>query len=199
MAKPDFFKHLGLLVVPRFFDAQTCMELRAAARQGTPTNATVYGDGTPKHDDDVRRTSRALVAPQILEFVTARVKALQPAVQSHFGVPITAFREPQFLVYHSGDFFAAHRDASPDDPPEVRIRKVTLVIFLNGQTEDTRPDSFSGGSLVFYDLLDEPKLGRRGLPLVAEEGLLVAFPAERLHRVSPVTAGERHTIVTWFT
>jgi len=55
----------------------------------------------------------------------------------------------------AGDFFSAHRDASPDDPPTVRIRKVTLVIFLNGQTAEAQPDSFSGGSLVFYDLLDE--------------------------------------------
>jgi predicted 2-oxoglutarate/Fe(II)-dependent dioxygenase YbiX len=200
VANPDFFKRLGLFVVPQFFDGETCMKLRAAARQGAPTSATVYdGEGTEKHDDEVRRTSRALVEPGILELVTARVEALKPAVQRHFGVPITTFREPQFLVYHPGDFFSAHRDASPDDPPNVRIRKVTLVIFLNGQAEQAHSDSFSGGSLVFYDLFDEPKLGRRGLPLAAEEGLLVAFPADRVHRVSPVTGGERHTIVTWFT
>jgi predicted 2-oxoglutarate/Fe(II)-dependent dioxygenase YbiX len=38
-----------------------------------------------------------------------------------------------------------------------------------------------------------------GLPLEAEPGLLITFRAEALHAVSPVTHGERRTIVSWFT
>ena len=37
-----------------------------------------------------------------------------------------------------------------------------------------------------------------GLPLEAEEGLLATFPADVVHEVRPVEAGERYTVVTWF-
>jgi len=37
-----------------------------------------------------------------------------------------------------------------------------------------------------------------GLPLAGETGLLIAFPAHVVHSVSPVTAGERYTVVSWF-
>jgi len=45
--------------------------------------------------------------------------------------------------------------------------------------------------LNFYD-----QQGMYGLP--GETGLLVAFAAETLHEVSPVTSGERFTIISWF-
>lgn len=34
--------------------------------------------------------------------------------------------------------------------------------------------------------------------LIGKEGLLVAFAANRINRVTPVTYGERLTIATWF-
>jgi SM-20-related protein len=37
-----------------------------------------------------------------------------------------------------------------------------------------------------------------GIPLDADEGLLVTFPSRMLHAAAPVTHGERYTIVTWF-
>ena len=164
MAKAEFFSG-RTVCLPQFFDAQTCKDLRAAAQQAAATHATVYDGGeAEKLNADVRRTLRAHVSAGVIELVTARLTAVKPAIEEHFAVPLSAIREPQFLVYRVGDFFSAHRDASPDDPPNVRIRKVSLVIFLNGEASGNEPTSFAGGSLVFYDLLDEPKLGHRGLP-----------------------------------
>jgi SM-20-related protein len=31
-----------------------------------------------------------------------------------------------------------------------------------------------------------------------ETGALIAFPSEMLHEVTPITRGERFTIVSWF-
>jgi SM-20-related protein len=36
-----------------------------------------------------------------------------------------------------------------------------------------------------------------GLPLVGEGGLLVAFESGTTHSVTPITHGERYTVVTW--
>ena len=54
-------------------------------------------------------------------------------------------------------------------------------------------------SLTFYGLMDDGVSGESvGLPLAGETGLLVAFPSHLVHSVSPVTAGERYTLVSWF-
>ena len=54
-------------------------------------------------------------------------------------------------------------------------------------------------AMTFYDLLPASSSGSKaGLPLTGTPGLLVAFDAAAIHAVSPVTRGERYTIVTWF-
>jgi hypothetical protein len=35
-------------------------------------------------------------------------------------------------------------------------------------------------------------------PLIAEPGLLIAFPSDKWHEVKPVSHGRRFTVVTWF-
>jgi predicted 2-oxoglutarate/Fe(II)-dependent dioxygenase YbiX len=61
-----------------------------------------------------------------------------------------------------------------------------------------RDDAYQGGELEFYGLVDDARLKNRALPLTGEAGLLVAFRAETMHAVSPIVAGERLTVVTWF-
>ena len=201
MANADLFRQLGLFVARDFFDAAACAELRAAASAATSTAATVY-DGTDRRklDATTRRTLRPHVDADILTRVTSRIMAMKPAVERHFQLVLTTCSEPQFLVYRVGDFFAAHADGGDDpaDPEGIRLRKVSLVIFLSGEAPGAGPGFHRGGSLTFYDLMADPKLSNRGLPLTAEPGMVVAFPASTVHAVSPVVAGERYTIVSWF-
>jgi len=106
----------------------------------------------------------------------------------------------QFLQYLPGDFYCAHRDGTfaPDAPDYFRRRRVSVVIFLNGPSDEPRPNCYGGGRLTFYGLIKEPRFELCGLPLDAQPGMLVAFPADVLHEVRPVLHGERQTIVTWF-
>jgi predicted 2-oxoglutarate/Fe(II)-dependent dioxygenase YbiX len=201
VATADFFSQLGLFVVREFFDPATCAALRAAARAAATTPATVYdGAEQRKLDAAARKTLRAHVAPDVLDVVKSRIMALKPAVERHYKVSLTACTEAQFLVYGVGDFFSAHADGGddPDEPEGIRARKISLVIFLSGEAADGGEGSHAGGSLVFYDLLADPRLSARGLPLTAEQGLLVAFSATTVHRVNVVTSGERYSIVSWF-
>jgi predicted 2-oxoglutarate/Fe(II)-dependent dioxygenase YbiX len=201
VATADFFSQLGIFVVPEFFDAETCVTLRAAVRAAAATPAAVYnGTGQRTLDAATRRTLRAHVAPDVLASVSSRLMAVKPAVERHYKVSLTACTEPQFLVYGVGDFFSEHADAGddPDEPEGIRARKISVVIFLSDEAADGRESSHGGGSLVFYDLLADPRLAKRGLPLTAEKGLLVAFRASTVHRVNVVTSGERYSIVSWF-
>ena len=64
------------------------------------------------------------------------------------------------------------------------------VLFLN--------DDYTGGALTLYGLVDDPKWRDYGFAVAPAPGLLVAFPSDMLHEVTPVIAGERCTVANWF-
>ena len=151
-------------------------------------------------DETYRRTKQATVSPTTAARIGAELLEAVPGLAKHFGRGLVGMQTPQFLVYREGDFFRAHPDDSkePDAPDFVRQRSVSAVVFLNGATPG-EPAGYSGGSLTFYGLMDDSVSGENvGLPLAGETGLLIAFPSHLVHSVSPVTAGERYTLVTWF-
>ena len=69
-------------------------------------------------------------------------------------------------------------------------------MFLNRQSADPERGSYCGGSLVFSGRLFD--FAREEIPQSAEAGTLVAFRAETTHEVTPVTSGERLSIVSWY-
>ncbi|MER8644176.1 2OG-Fe(II) oxygenase [Mesorhizobium sp. M1252] len=78
---------------------------------------------------------------------------------------------------------------------ESRFRKISVVIFLNRQSDNPSPESYAGGSLVLHGPYSGPDL-RIAMP--ALPGSLVAFRSETTHEVTPVTCNERFTIVSWY-
>ena len=76
-----------------------------------------------------------------------------------------------------------------------RFRRVSAVIFLNRQSEGPLPGSYAGGSLMLHGPYTGPEL-RVAMP--ALPGSLIAFRSETTHEVTPVTRGERFTIVSWY-
>src|SRR5262249_44805406 len=95
-------------------------------------------------------------------------------------------------------FFGPHADSSTEsDAPSVATgRRVSIVVFLNGESTDD-DNCYSGGSLTFFGLMHDPRANDRGFPITGETGLLVAFPSHCVHSVTPVTRGTRFTIVSW--
>jgi SM-20-related protein len=104
--------------------------------------------------------------------------------------------EPQFLRYDVGDFFVPHQDGNtPLIHDRSRFRKISVVLFLSTQSEDPTPGTHGGGSLVLHGHHSGPFLR---VPVLAAPGTLVAFRAETTHEVTPITHGERFTIVSWY-
>jgi predicted 2-oxoglutarate/Fe(II)-dependent dioxygenase YbiX len=201
MPRWPFFDRFGLFLAPGFFDAETCRRLRCEARTAVGAPATVR-DKTNAFvvNEDVRRVKWLDVDEALVSLVRSRLLGLKPALASRFGVDLTGCQTPQFLVYRPGDFYLAHADnaGDPAAPDNIRARKVSTVVFLNGQAEETGADGYGGGALAFCGLLRDPRATTRGIPLVGEAGLLVAFRSDVVHGVLPVTCGERYTIATWF-
>ena len=106
------------------------------------------------------------------------------------------FEGPEFLVYGPGSFYTPHLDASADASTE--SRRVSVVLFLNAESKEPAPDIYCGGSLTFHGLMDGP-FKKCAFSLEADAGLLIAFRSSTLHEVRPVTAGQRYSVVGWFT
>jgi len=200
MPTSTFFASLGLFVVKDFFDAELCARIRSELRVATGSPGRIYKRGTVLIDEKKRSTKRVEVDAPTMSCVEERLQSLKPALGSHFHLVLTSCETPQFLVYREGDFFRQHLDhgPEPDDPQYLQDRRVSMVVFLNGQAEEPGPDSYCGGSLKLYGLIDDPLWKACGFPLIGEPGLLVAFRSDVLHEVEAVTHGERYSIVSWF-
>lgn len=200
----DFFTRLGMLVINNFLDAEVCTRLRAEASANANTPANVGTDNGYTVDEEQRRTKYALVSEQTESLVESRLLSIKPAVEKHFKLALTGCQKPSFLVYKEGDFFRLHCDNShnPSYPQSIRDRQVSVVIFLNGETEEPEPDSYCGGSLLFHARINNPQVKSNGLrlrfPVTGKPGLLIAFRTDVVHEVTPVTQGKRYTIVSWF-
>lgn len=199
-----FFRKLGFFLANDFLDpmrcAEICSEMRAAPHdKGTIVSNSPEQEGSDLVDESIRKVLQSDIARPSKLFVRARLDELRPKLEEHFKITLTGRDGPQFLRYWPGAFYVVHRDASPKSPPEIASRRVSVVIFLNRQSEQPKPCSYGGGSLRFYGLLDGPHWKDCAFSLEPEPGLLVAFPSSTLHEVLPVTFGERFSIVSWFT
>lgn len=188
-----------LLLTHNFLDDIRCQEIIQEADAGESNPATIYGYGEPGYvHDQVRRAARLKLPSTTTEFINYRLMEHRSTIEQHFSIALNDCEEPQFLRYDVGDFFVAHQDGNTG---LLRIRsdeerKVSVVIFLNAQSEEADSGTYSGGSLKFSDYRAEPQYSEFELPV--NPGMLVAFRSELTHEVTPVTRGKRYSIVSWY-
>jgi SM-20-related protein len=195
----DFFTRFGIFALRNFFDQQTCERLRSEVSAATTVRATVVDQEREVVDESVRRTARAQISPETVATIESRLKLLKPSLERHFDMTLPSFEEPQCLVYKENCFFRPHRDngADPDYPAYIKNRQVSLVAFLNGEMPAPQKASYCGGALTFYGLVDNPAWEKYGFSLTGEAGLLIAFRSDIMHEITPITWGERYTVVSW--
>lgn len=115
----------------------------------------------------------------IFERVTAYVLDLNA---KFFGFELTGMYEGlQFTNYKAP---GGHYDYHIDKIFGGQIRKLSFSIQLND------PKDYEGGELSILES-DKPE------KLKKDRGLLIAFPSYSVHRVNPVTKGERNSLVGW--
>lgn len=94
---------------------------------------------------------------------------------------------PRFNRYGEGEQYGTHVDASimplPGSADVVRS-DISVTVFLSDAAD------YDGGELVI-----EQQFGAQEVKLDA--GDLVLYPSSSLHRVNPVTRGERMAAITW--
>lgn len=186
--------HFNLFLLRNFMDAEACANLRAELAASPTTQAPVYIQGTEGTiHENVRKTTSMHPSQETFDRVHQLLLKQASALSQHFDDTLTECEPPQFLRYEKGDFFVRHQDGNPrqDDFNHLKVRRISIVVFLNGFSAEPQANCYTGGVLNFYDQTKE--YGLQG-----ETGLLVAFTSDTFHEVLPVTDGERFTLITWF-
>jgi PKHD-type hydroxylase len=100
-----------------------------------------------------------------------------------FRLDLTGFGEPfQYTTYRAG---GDHYDWHMDKGNNTTIpRKLSMVVQLSS------PDEYEGGDLELFTGAEPTKIEKI-------KGLAVVFPSWIMHRVTPVTAGTRRSLVIW--
>jgi PKHD-type hydroxylase len=149
---------------------------------------TQFEDGAATAGPGARRAKRNLQASGKAQSVTPARTLVSNALMRHEDFRLHALPlrilPPLFSRYDPGMRYGAHTDNAVmgQDPPLRTDIAVTLFL--------TPPEDYDGGELT---------VGVDGAPQSVKlpAGSAVVYPATTLHRVEPVTRGQRLAAVTW--
>ena len=169
--------------------AETCDEIIATALTLPEQEARVgmlRGQGV---DRTIRRSEIRWIEDWHEDFAEVRTfmkRKFEEANANAFGADISFFRNIQFTTYNGNN--VGHYDWHEDifwESDSVLDRKLSMVIQLSD------PSDYEGGDLEFqwHDIPAKEDLRKRGT--------IVVFPSFLKHRVTPVTNGIRHSMVSW--
>ena len=140
----------------------------------------------PQEDYKIRKSKISWIFPEketrfIFDKVSRTVLNLN---ERFFDFDVTSMSEGfQFTNYKApGSHYGKHVDRSTGTLP----RKLSISIQL------TDPSKYSGGDLLIHD-------GPKPIEMRKQIGDLIMFPSFVLHEVTPVTKGERNSLVCWVT
>ena len=179
----------------RFLSPSHCTRLldRLADCRTTPSTISNAQGDEKIVNTERRATSRLWPGSRTISPVKRALISAMPLLGDELALPLNRLQPLQFLKYEKGDFFGRHSDNSDDKVYSLKIRqrRVTVIVFLNGQRSHDKANGFEGGELIVY------QRGRRRI-IEPRPGLLVAFRSELDHEVEAVRSGQRFSAVTWF-
>ena len=172
-------KNFNLFRVPGFLDAQTCRDLIAEGRSSPTTRAPVYIQGSDELvHETIRKTTSFHPSEATVSQIHRRLLQLKPALEAHFGQALSDCEPPQFLRYERGDFFIRHQDGNTEqlEFDHLRIRRLSLIVFLNNYAVEPEENCYCGGALNLYDAPnpydenDHSPDGSEPFPLLGQTG-----------------------------
>lgn len=150
----------------------------------------VGGSPQDKHrgvvDEDIRITDVAFVEPsQKSEWLYKKMGAIIAQVNhDKYQFDLEGMQPLQYTKYKPSGHYNWHVDAGPNLPVH---RKLSVVLGLSD------PSEYEGGDFELNHGGDHEK----ALKIRLQRGQMIAFPSWMPHRVTPVTSGQRLTLVGW--
>jgi len=188
-----------LFVEPNFLDSDFALRIRRGirdARQYTTPLQDVEKRVEMKEPPKGRPKSVFDISKELQNELAENISNIKPNIEAFFSLSLGKKKIPYFAIYRTGDFLDIHADAAKSKIPYSKAEwtKIAIVVFLNDQDKTDSPNSFTGGDLNLYGLINHPPLENFGYPIKAEMGKLVAFRSIRIHEVTPVTSGTRYVV-----
>ena len=196
----DSYSAFGIFLKKGFLDRELCESIRSEMFSSSGSQAAVVSGSETIYDENVRRTVTKEVSDKTRTILDEKFIGVKGELGAFFGIPLSHPQRLAFLQYVEGDFFHVHvdRGTNPKNPQMIRDRKVSAVLFLNDETKEPENGTYGGGSLVIYGIMKDPRFASHGFTVQGEAGMLLAFPSDLFHEVTPVTSGSRYTVVSWF-
>lgn len=179
------------------FSARQCERIIAAGLAGVVADAQLEADDDATLDEatdiGVRDAQVAWLAPSAeLEWVYRKLAVVASRANRRYGFELTGFEEDlQFTVYdRPGAFYTWHQDGLD---ATVAHRKLSLVVQLSD------PGDYSGAELDLFQVHEDSTDAELAAftHATTRRGSVVVFPAFEYHRVRPLGAGTRYSLVCW--
>lgn len=104
--------------------------------------------------------------------------------EKFFNYDLTMIENLQFTYYSSEEDGCYKSHIDPLNWKIPHNRKLSVVVQLSD------PSEYEGGELKLYT-------SHNPISIQKEKGLTICFPSYTLHEVTPVTKGERYSLVAW--
>ena len=140
------------------------------------------GDGL---NFNIRRNKVSWLYNNDCEWVYKKLEHVVSSLNSqYFQLDLIGFGEPIQLTHYISEDRGEYKWHC--DYGKGVSRKLSIVLQLSS------PDEYEGGELQLKTEEDNTVVQKK-------RGMIVAFPSYTLHRVTPVTSGNRQTLVSWVT
>lgn len=170
--------------------AETCDEIVQIATSTIQDREASIGIGKAEGvDRSYRRSEIRWIEDHHEDFVEVRQfmkRKFEEANANAFGFDVSFFRNIQFTTYYGDN--VGHYDWHEDvfwESTDPFDRKLSMVIQLSD------PENYEGGNLELQYHEPPPQVDLR------KKGTIIVFPSFLRHRVTPVTKGTRHSLVSW--
>lgn len=175
----DYLKAIGKF--PGVFSADECRRIIELPLPVADAGVQALESEAGQIDYESRRARERIVPPEAeYAWIYQRLATVvREANQKAYQFRLDDFMTVAVLEYSPNGFFDCHMDLGTGI---FAARKLSLVTFL------TPPEDYEGGDLCFMD---------GGPPLRMPQGATVIFPSYLMHKVEPVTRGNRFTLVSW--
>ena len=134
---------------------------------------------------DIRSSEICFLNPDDELWVYNIIGSIAQSANKHYNFSLSNIQDIQYTRYKAEvkGFYGWHFDSMLDDFMPDTDRKLSISVQLSN------PDEYKGGNLEFR----KDKLHKK----YKEIGTAIVFPSFLEHRVTPVTKGERTSLVSW--
>lgn len=179
---------------PSVFTPRQCERIVALGSALVAEEAVLEGDdGEEVADPSIRRSRTAWIAPDDdTWWIYDKLARVAERANRRYGFDLTSFGEDlQFTIYDEpGAFYSWHQDGLDGG---VAGRKLSIVVQLSD------PATYDGAEVQFFETADD--YDDEELAYFTEtsraRGSALVFPSFEYHRVLPLRAGVRHSLVAW--